>query len=366
LLDEVLAAPDAQWQATLEALCARFPEHADALRRRFACLHDHGVIPAPLRALPHGSVFGDYELGAILGHGAMGVVFDAVHRPTGEPVALKVLRPELLDETKAQQRFRHEAEVAARLDHPHLCRVRDAGSVEGTPFLAMQRIVGDTLADRILRARRHGKAAAPSVLGLVQLIEKIARGLGHLHAQGLVHRDVKPGNILVTAAGEPVLCDFGLAWSSAAASLTRTGTALGTPAYMAPEQIRGEAEVTARADVYALGATLYESLALRPPFESVQREDLYRRILGDDADDVRKWNPAVPRALAVVVGCCLEKDPRRRYADGDALAEDLERLRAGRPVAARTPGVLRRLARTMRRHPVAASLLLAAALALAG
>ncbi len=365
LLDEVFASPPAQWYTSLDALCELFPERARALRRRIQCLQSHGILAAPVVSRPgSASRFGDYELGPLLGYGAMGMVFDACHEPSGERVALKLLRPELLAEAAAVQRFRQEAELAAHLDHPHLCRVRAAGSIDGTPFLAMQRILGETLADRILRARQHGRAATPDIAATAQLAEKIARGLGHLHERGLVHRDIKPGNILITADNEPVLCDFGLAWSSTAASLTRTGAVLGTPAYMAPEQLRGAAEVTPRADVHALGATLFEALALRPPFDSVQREDLYRRILTEPAESVRRWNPEVSAALATVIGRCLEKDPRRRYAHGNELADDLERYRCGYPVLARPPGLLVRGARTARRRPVATSLGLAAVFAL--
>ena len=366
LLDQVLSAPDAEWTASLAAVCRDNPEHARALEQRFRGLEQHGVIEPRPRALPgHGSTFGDYRIAGVLGHGAMGVVFDAVHEPSGEAVALKVLRPELVDEPKASRRFEQEGELARQVDHPNLCRVVATGTVEGAPFLAMQRVVGETLADRVARARRHGRA--PDTSGkLIALATKVARGLGSLHAAGLVHRDVKPANVLVTDAGEPLLCDFGLAWSSEAASLTGTGAVLGTPAYMAPEQVRSEGDVTPRTDVYGFGATLYELLTSRPPFEAAQREELYRRILTAEPEHVRRANPAVSTALATIVGCCLEKDPRRRYADGNALADDLERARTGAAIVARPPSAARRVLRSIRRHPAVASLLLAAVIALAG
>ncbi len=372
LLDQVLTAPEGTWPAALEDLCRAHPERASDLRRRFSYLERCGLVDgsgdaaggaaAPARP-EQGRRFGPFELGPVLGHGAMGVVFRAVDRTTGATRAVKVIRPELVDDPAARRRFLHEGELAARVQHRNLCRVHGVGEVDGTPYLAMDLLEGETLASRLERARRHGKALAHGWPGLVALFEQVARALGAAHAAGLVHRDVKPGNLMIDAAGRPVLFDFGLALSTAGTRLTRTGSALGTPAYMPPEQVRGGETITAHADVYALGASLYEALALRPPFGLLDREVLYRRILHDEPDDLRRLVPQVPRALAWVVHRCLEKSPARRYADANELADDLQRVRQGEPTRARPPGALRRLLRRTRRHPVAASLTLAATIA---
>ncbi len=357
LLDRVLSAPEAEWSGALNRVCREHPERARGLRQRFRYLQRLGVAPddAPAVALRSGSQFGDYGLDELLGAGAMGVVFRAVDRRTDETVALKVLRPELIESAAAERRFRHEAEVLARHRHAALCRVHEIGAVDGTPFLAMELLAGETLTDRLARARRHVAAGAPDWRAATRWVAEIARGLARLHAEGVVHRDVKPANVMLRECGAPVLFDFGLAWSDAAASLTRTGSALGTPAYMPPEQVRGDARVTPRADVWSLGATLYECLALRPPFEAVHRENLYRRILGDEPTPVRRHNPEVPRTLALVVHRCLEKDRARRYADAGALADDLECATRGQRVTARAPGPLRRAVVLARRHPIAAT-----------
>jgi WD40 repeat protein len=362
LLASVLDLPEPQWSATIDALCSAHPEHAAGLRRRFRALQRFGLAPSPPVPRP-GGVLGPFELERVLGAGAMGVVYRARDRRTGVECAVKVLRPEFAASPAATQRLRREGEALRRLEHRHLCRMHEIGEVDGVVYLAMELLSGETLAARLERARR-GEGSALSWPEAVALLAKIARGLAVAHDVGVVHRDVKPGNILVRHGGEPVLFDFGLASLLEGDALTRTGIALGTPAYMPPEQVRGARDVNVRADVWALGAVLFECLALRPPFVAAQREEAFWRILHGEPDDLLRVAPRTPRGLRHVVERCLEKVASRRYADAGELADDLDRVRAGHRPNASAPAPWRRLGRTLRRHPRAASAMLGTAIAL--
>ncbi len=280
-----------------------------------------------------------FEMLGTLGEGATAVVHRARDRVLGREVAVKVLRDLAgLTET-ARERFRREAQAAAGLAHPNVVAVHDAGEEGGRPFLVMELVEGRPLSE-LLKGDRSG---------LLPLLEKAARGVAAAHARGIVHRDLKPANILVTAGGEPKVGDFGLAHVLETRSeLTRTGTAVGTPLYMAPEQVEGRpGGISPRTDVYALGAILYEVLSGRPPHQGETLAELYRKIVRDDPA-----GPGGARDPSVIAMKALEKDPARRYSDAGEFADDLRRHLAGEPILARPAGRAGRFLRKVRRHPM--------------
>ena len=283
-----------------------------------------------------------YDTGQLLGAGAMGEVVRA-HDPTlNRDVALKFLRsadPSLL------QRFQREAQAQARVDHPGVCRVYEVGEMEGRAFIAMQLVDGPTL----------GRLAPTvPVEERVRLVRDVAEAVHAAHETGLIHRDLKPGNILVEARGGPwraYVADFGLARDLAEPGLTETGTTVGTPAYMSPEQARGDRNIDRRTDVYSLGAVLFEVLTGVPPFDSVSPVQILLQVLQDEAPGIRSLDRTLPQDLETIVATCLEKDPHRRYPTARALAEDLTRFLAGDMVLARPLSRAARLARRVRRSP---------------
>ena len=302
-----------------------------------------------------GAEFGRYRLVRELGRGGQGVVYLAVDTQLNRQVALKVLTGIAAFSEDALKRFRREAEVASRINHPGICAVYDSGRIDRTPFIAMQFVAGETLARRLGAASERG---ALSVTAAIDLFEKCARALHAAHEAGVLHRDVKPGNIMITPGGDPVILDFGLARAldSEDQGLTRTGDLFGTPSYMAPEQISGGV-LDAKTDVYGLGASLYETLTLRRPFEEPTRDKLYHAICTSRPADASKVNPAVRGDLAIVLGCAIESDRARRYQSALDFAEDLRRIRAFEPIRARRVGPLPRLARWARRNPALAAAL---------
>jgi len=300
--------------------------------------------------------FGPYVIQAELGRGASAVVYRAHHVSLDRPVALKVL----LETTNAglAERFRREAVAEARLRHPNVVGVHDAGTVDGRPYIAMELVEGRTLAE-VLATRQM------TLRQKVELVAKAADGLAHAHTHGIVHRDVKPTNIIVDTHGEPRIADFGLAHLAGAGTLTRAGVAIGTPMYMSPEHVRGEG-VAERSDVWGLGVTLYEVMTAHPPFAGATIEDIFARILMSDPEPPRTLNPAISRDLETICLKALEKDASRRYATAAQMATDLRRWLEGAPIAARPPSTIERVSRGVRRRPavvvaVAAVLVLAIA-----
>lgn len=302
-------------------------------------------------ALPPGAVIDHYEIISVLGQGGMGVVYRARDRNLSREVALKVLRfggdPVLLE------RLKREARVLARLSHPNIVTVHGAGVAAGTPYLAMELVEGEGLADRISSLDLRDK---------ILLLEKITRAVDYAHARGVIHRDLKPQNILVRPNGEPVLMDLGLARSiEETGALTLPGGVLGTPRYMAPEQVDSRREAVGPAtDIYSLGVILYEMLTGRPPFDGGTFAEIAARVSHEEPVPPRARAENVPPDLEAVCLKALDKDPRRRYEFAGDFGEDLRRWREGRTLAARPAGVFRRLGRRLERHPGAVAVAAAA------
>ncbi len=376
MLLSVLDAPETQREAVLAAACAEAPDLAERLRRRLAELSSLGMLAAPTEAPSEPVRIGPYRLLEVLGRGGMGLVHLAEHEPSGRRIALKCIRPEFLGSERARERFRRETEAIAKVQHPGLARLLEAGEGEEQPYLAMEFVAGEPLDEQLRRARTlgHGvwnRSLGASALGrptaagaggshvpscddAVALVAALAEAVHAVHEAGVVHRDLKPANVLVTPDGAPVLVDFGLARNllDEGPALTLSSDAIGTPAYMAPEQVQPHGRaIDRRTDVHALGAVLYECLTLRPPFAGRSREDTYRRILTEEPVDLRALQPAASRDLAAVVHRALAKESRRRFADVAEFGAELRRVQRGEPTHTRPPGILRRTVAWARQRP---------------
>jgi hypothetical protein len=299
---------------------------------------------------------GPYELRLRLGRGGAGTVWEAWDRRLLRRVAVKVLHPHLGLSEGQLERFRREARLATAVDHPGLCRVHDIGEDHGLHYLVEELVDGGrTLASRIGELRRGGDPGDLSRWA-ARLFRDVARAVAAVHAAGIAHRDLKPGNILLTRDGRPLVCDFGLAAVLHEDELGVTTLQRGTAHYLAPEQVEGRPLAGHRGDVFSLGVSLYETLALRRPFEGDTSTVVGHRILHEDPEPPRRRRPGVARDLETIVLRCLEKDPARRYTDAGELADDLDRFLEREPVLARRPGPLRIAARRVRRNPVRAVL----------
>ena len=314
--------------------------------------------------------FGRYTLVRELGRGAQGVVYLAEDTELHRKVALKMLTGAAAHLKEVRERFHREAELASKLEHPGICGIHEVGKVKETPYIAMQYVQGVTLSEMIEKGRgqrgakssgaRKQSDAASTLTGktalsdVLQLVEHAARALHAAHEIGLVHRDIKPGNIMITAEGRPVLLDFGLARDveDHGNTLTETGQVMGTPAYMSAEQLLGKREeIDAKSDVYSLGATLYECLTFQPPFVAESVDQLYHSILQGAPTNPKQLNPRIPQDLSTVLEVALERDRSRRYESALDLAEDLRRVRSFEPIQAKPAGVLTRAAKWAKRHP---------------
>lgn len=306
----------------------------------------------PERAAQGLGKFGEYELLSVAGRGGMGVVYRARHVRLGREVALKMVASPVLAGEAAARRFRAEVESMSGLDHPNLMPVYECGEVDGQAFYTMKCVEGGQLSDRL-----KGSEWPPAEK--IRLLVKVARAVDYAHRHGVLHRDLKPSNIMVDSAGEPYVSDFGLARRlEEDSTLTLSGAALGTPEYMAPEQAGGEsARVTIAADIYSLGAILYEMLAGRPPFRGGTPLETMRQVVEDEPASPSTLVRTVDRNLETIALKCLAKEPARRYASAASLANDLDRWLRHEPITARRPGTLERTAKWLRRHPALASLL---------
>src|SRR5438874_10058046 len=289
---------------------------------------------------------GDYELVEEVGSGGQGVVFRARQKSLNRTVALKVISLGQWASKAHLKRFRQEAEAAASLDHPNIVPIYEVGEREGACYFSMKFVEGGQLDEVVKRAPMSIRQAA-------ELIAKVARTVHYAHEHGILHRDIKPGNILLDAKGEPLLTDFGLArLVEAESTITRTREALGTPSYMAPEQAAGEQRKLSNAtDVYGLGAVLYQLLTDHPPFAGGTTYETIKLLLDTEPRQPCLLNPKIDRDLSTICLKCLEKDPQRRYSSALALAEDLERWLKHEPIRARRTGLFTRGRKWVRRNP---------------
>ncbi len=310
-----------------------------------------GPQAAPLPTVPGYEVLGE------LGRGGMGVVYKARHEALDRVVALKVLRAGPHADADELRRFRHEAQAAARLQHPHIVQVFETGEHNGLPYFSQEYVAGGSLDRKLAGTPQPPREAARLALTLAGAVHAA-------HQAGVVHRDLKPANVLLTADGTPKVADFGLARRQDVPGRTARGEVLGTPLYMAPEQAAGRAqEVGPAADVYALGAILYELLTGRPPFQGATTYDTLTQVLHQEPVPPARLQPTTPRDLETVCLKCLRKEPGRRYPSAADLADDLRRFLAGEPVRARPVGPWERGWKWARRRPAWAALLAVSAAA---
>lgn len=300
-----------------------------------------------------GDRFGRYLKVTELGRGGMGEVWKAWDTLLGRWVALKFLRGEKED----LPRFIREGRTAASLSHPHIAAVYETGETDGQHYIAMQYLDGMTL-DRFPHQDRRL---------LIQVVRDVTRAVAHAHEQGVIHRDLKPGNIMVVnpadSGSHAYVLDFGLARRlDGGDTLSQSGIVLGTPAYLSPEQARGET-ATARSDVYGLGGTLYQVLTRAVPFKGLTLYEVLKHVQDDDPPLLRRSDPSIPRDLEAIVLKCLEKDPDRRYPTAASLAEDLDRWLRGEPVQARGPSLVYRLKRQAEKSRMVLSVAIAGILA---
>jgi TolB-like protein/predicted Ser/Thr protein kinase len=298
--------------------------------------------------------FGDYELLDVIGRGAQGVVYSARQKSLNRTVALKVIGLGHWASEAHLKRFRREAEAAASLDHSGIVPIYEVGERDGSCYFSMKLVEGGQL-DEVTQHE------AMPIRQAVELIAKIARTVHYAHEHGILHRDIKPGNILLDQKGEPHLTDFGLArLVETESTVTRTQEVLGTPSFMAPEQAVGNNEaVTSVADVYGLGAVLYRLLTGQPPFAGGTTYETIKLLLDTEPRPPRLLNPKIDRDLSTICLKCLEKDPTRRYSSALELAEDLERWLKHEPIHARRTGVTARTGKWIRRNSTTAALLAA-------
>ncbi len=323
-----------------------------------ACLLTTAIEEGDLEVSSSGSRIQDYELLNEVARGGMGIVYRARQCAPARIVALKMILPTHVGSADALKRFRAETEAAATLEHECILPIYAVGEHDGAPFYSMKFAEGGTLADRLGQYRAKPRNAAA-------LVAALARAVHYAHERGILHRDLKPGNVLFDSAGKPYVSDFGLAkWLARERNLTETIGVLGTPFYMAPEQASASHTVTASADVYGLGAILYHLLTGQPPFTGDTPMEVLRRAAEQPVPHPRLTNRSIPPDLETICLKCLEKEPAWRYPSAAALADDFDRFCAARAICARRAGLLARSGKWMRRNPTSA-LLLASLVALA-
>lgn len=350
-------------ERSLMRYLARYPEAEAAVAREFLRMEEERADDGDSAdAADDGELIHRYQILETLGRGGQGSVFLALDPRLGRRVAVKLLDGRFLTTTQ-RRRFQREAEVIARIDHPAIAEVLDADFEGSEPYIAMRHVPGVDLGEAI-RAER-GKTVLPlppqsaaEAQEVARYFERVARALHAAHEVGVVHRDVKPSNLMLQPNREPVILDFGLASELEGDALTRAGEGLGTPEYMAPEQIvDGPEGLDRRVDVYGLGVSLFECLAGSRPFRADSQHELQRAILDGMAPDLARLNGSLPPDLVTVVRTAMDRDPVRRYATAHAFAEDLRRVCEYEPIHARPAGRLLRLRRWAQRQPALASAL---------
>jgi WD40 repeat protein len=322
---------------------------------------DFEITLPPLSPLPpeiSQSIPG-YELLIELGRGGMGVVYKARQLELDRMVALKMVLAGVHLSKRDLERFRSEAAAVAGLQHTNIVQVYEVGEHEGRPYFSLEFVEGGSLAHKL-------KGEPLPTREAVELIEILARAIHFAHERGIVHRDLKPANILLTKEGQPKISDFGLAKHvRGSGAHTQTGTVMGTPSYMAPEQALGHSrDVGPAADVYALGAILYEMLSGRPPFRSETPLDTMMQVASEEAVPLGRLQPRLPQDLVTICMKCLQKEPYKRYASAEDLADDLVRFRLGEPILARPIGAMERAYKWARRRPAMAGLIVLTLLAI--
>jgi serine/threonine protein kinase/tetratricopeptide (TPR) repeat protein len=287
------------------------------------------ILQAPIRELTAGSTFaGRYQIIEELGHGGMGKVYKVQDTDINEKVALKLLRPEITLDKEAVERFSNELKLARKISHRNVCRMFDLGRAEGLSFITMEYVPGEDLKSFIHRSKQLTIGTALSI------VKQVCEGLGEAHRLGVVHRDLKPGNIMIDKDGDAKIMDFGIARSLSGRGITGTGVMIGTPEYMSPEQVEGK-DVNQRSDIYSLGIILYEMVAGRVPFEGDTALSIAMKQKGEAPKNPQSLNPNLPDDLAGVILKCLEKDPPKRYPSAADLRAELEQVEKGLPTTER-------------------------------
>ncbi|MBI4879597.1 MAG: protein kinase [Planctomycetes bacterium] len=389
LVIECLDRLEAQGLKAIDDVCREHPEHAGAIRRKLAKLQEVGLLddaaaaPAAQGEVRIPEKLGEFRLLAKLGGGGMGVVYLAEQEGLGRQVALKLIKPEQLRFPGVRERFRREVKTIAKLKHPGIVPIYTVGEDAGIPYFVMEHVRGATL-DEVLAALRGRKpetlsgadmaAAVAERAGgaegtgpelavaylfsgsweqcCLRAVQQVAEALEHAHRRGILHRDIKPSNVMITPAGRALLFDFGLATGEDVTRLTRTGVRLGSLYYMSPEQARGEFDrLDVRTDVYSLGVTLYELLALRPAFAGDSAHEVFQAIQEGKPQPLRRRNPAVSWEAEAVCAKAIDAAAARRYGRAADLARDLGNALDHRPLEARRGGALSRARRLALRGP---------------
>ena len=346
-----------------DELCQDCPEHREEVSGRLRALRDFYALlgavdlPGGAPAVAQAPLVPGYEILETLGEGGMGIVYKARQVGLDRIVALKMIRDGGYANADTLARFGTEAEAIARLQHPNIVQVFEVGAHDGRPFLAMEFCPGGGLDRKLAGTPLPPREAAA-------LMETLARAMEAAHRARVVHRDLKPANILLLADGTPKISDFGLARKLDEASQTQTGSVVGTPSYMAPEQAAGASQqIGPRTDVYALGATFYELLTGRPPFKAACVLETLEQVRFAEPVPPARLQMKVPRDLETICLKCLHKEPAGRFASALELAADLRRFQVGEPIQARPAGLLEKLLKWGRRHPATVALLAAFACA---
>ncbi len=388
LVELCLSADDSDFDQVVAQVCAENPEQAAEVVEQLNALKRAGLLHTgdePTNRIPER--LGNYRILERLGGGGMGVVYFAVDERLDRPVALKVLRNEQMFFEGSRERFRHEFEVLARLQHPGIVSIFEAGELDGVPYFTMEPISGCTLAEslhvisklpsdqrtpgrlaQIAATRSHVAEQLPDPKTVerqfgrswpefcMRLIAQVAESLHYAHEGKVLHRDIKPSNILIRTDGTALICDFGLALSQGATRLTRSGSQPGSLPYLAPELVAGTAAASVASDVYALGVTLYELLTGALPYESESRETLRARIESGRRANPRHHDTRIPRDTETICMTAMSVEPQLRYTSAKAFADDLHAALEYRPIHARPPNAATRIKRWARRNPTSTAI----------